>query len=51
VTGEAERWIAAAKLARLRQRQDAARGMGAAKLVAALAREIAETAALGQRPN
>jgi CheY-like chemotaxis protein len=40
--------IAAAKLACLDRRQNAARQAGAAELVASLAREIAETAALGQ---
>lgn len=43
---EAERLIAAAKLACLDQRQRAARAAGADELVGSLAREIAETAAL-----
>jgi len=46
--GKAELCIAAAKLACLDRRQNAARLAGAAELVASLAREIAETAALGQ---
>ena len=49
--GEAERCIAAAKLACLGQRQHAARAIGAADLVASLAREIAETTALGPLPH
>jgi hypothetical protein len=46
--GAAETCIAAAKLACLGRRRDAARAAGAAVLAAALAREIAETAAPGQ---
>jgi CheY-like chemotaxis protein len=49
--GEAELCIAAAKLACLDQRQHAARRAGATELVAALAREIAETATLGGLPD
>lgn len=44
----AERYIAVAKVACLGQRQHAARDAGAAELVAALAREIVETRALGR---
>jgi hypothetical protein len=49
--GEAERFIAAAKLACLDHRQRAAREAGAAELVASLAREMAETAALERLPH
>jgi hypothetical protein len=49
--GEAERCIAAAKLACLDHRRRAAREAGAAELVASLAREIAETAALDHLPR
>jgi|HubBroStandDraft_2_1064218.scaffolds.fasta_scaffold338375_1 CheY-like chemotaxis protein len=49
--GEAERCIAAAKLACLDQRQHAARRAGSTGLVAALAREIAETVAFGSLPH
>jgi CheY-like chemotaxis protein len=49
--GEAERWIAAAKLACLEQRQHAARRDGATELAAALARDIAETMAQGPLPH
>jgi CheY-like chemotaxis protein len=44
---EAERWITAAKIACLEQRQHAAYRDGATDLAASLAREIAETTALG----
>jgi CheY-like chemotaxis protein len=46
---EAELCIRAAKVACLDQRQHAARRAGAGELAAALAREIAETRALGTR--
>jgi len=46
--GEAELCIAAAKLACLDRRQRAARTAGATELVESLAREIAETVALGK---
>jgi hypothetical protein len=49
--GEAERWIAAAKIACLDQRQHAACRDGATDLAVSLAREIAETIAGGHLPH